>query len=45
MLLPVQAHQLEQNFQPLLRCETSIVGAIGGVGLAGVIEFADDALH
>jgi hypothetical protein len=45
MLLPIEANQIKQDFEPLLGRETPVVGAVGGIGLGVVIEPADDTLH
>ena len=45
MLLPIEADQLKQKFEPLLRRKTPVVGAVRGVGLGWAVEYADDTLH
>jgi 4-aminobutyrate aminotransferase-like enzyme len=45
MLLPIQADQVEQDFEPLLGRETPVIGAVRGVGLCVAVEPADDTLH
>jgi len=45
MLLPIEANQVEQDFEPLLGRETPVVGAVRSIGLGVVIEPADNTLH
>jgi 4-aminobutyrate aminotransferase-like enzyme len=45
MLLPIAANQLKQDFEPLLGCQTPIVGAVRGIGLGVAIEPVEDTLH
>ncbi len=42
MLLPIEANQLKQDFEPLLGRETPVVDAVRGVGLGVAIEPAHD---
>jgi 4-aminobutyrate aminotransferase-like enzyme len=42
MLLPIEANQVKQDFEPLLGRKTPVVGAVRGVGLGVAIELAHD---
>lgn len=45
MLLPIEANQVKQDFEPLLGRKAEVVGTVGGISLGGAIEPADDTLH
>jgi hypothetical protein len=45
MLLPIEANQVKQDFEPLLGRKAEVVGTVGGIGLGVAIEPADDTLH
>ena len=45
MLLPIEANQVKQDFEPLLGRKAEVVGTIGGLGLDVAIEPSDDTLH
>jgi hypothetical protein len=45
MLLPIQANQVKQDFEPLLGCKTEVVSAVRSISIGVAIEPADDMLH
>jgi hypothetical protein len=45
MLLPIQADQVKQDFEPLLGREAPVVGVVRGIGLGVAFKLADDTLH
>ncbi len=42
MLLPIEANQVKQDFEPLLGRKTEIVSAVRGIGVGVAIEPAHD---
>jgi len=42
MLLPIEANQIKQDCEPLLRRKAEVIGAVRGVGLGVTIEPAHD---
>jgi hypothetical protein len=45
MLLPIQANEVKQDFEPLLGRKAEVVGAVRSIALGVAIEVPDDTLH